>query len=175
MIDPTEEPSTTNNLHVHPPNQDKDNDDTSYLSVAKNSKDLPVVEKPVSTSFLLLKKLHDKGITRVNNCVDFADDETVCQGAESIDYHRIRMTMMFVIPSQEDGVDEDEAQMEAIKRINLLLKTTINKIPSIRIGPWLVDKNLNKASLLKKLPDDIDIVERYIYDYNRFISPGERV
>ena len=60
MIDPTEDPSTTNNLQVYPPNQDMDNDDTSYLSVAKSSKDLPVVEKPVSTSFLLKKNFMTK-------------------------------------------------------------------------------------------------------------------
>ena len=56
-----------------------------------------------------------------------------------------------------------------------MLTTVINKIPNIRIGPWLVDNEINKDSLLKKLPDDIDIVERYVYDFNRFISPGERV
>ena len=60
------------------------------------------------------------------------------------------MTMMFVIPSKEEGVDDDEAPTEAIKKINLLLKTVINKIPNIRIGPWLVDKQLKKDSLLKK-------------------------
>ena len=150
IVEQTNEPPTINNQQKQPPNQDMDTDDTSYLSVAKNSKHLPVVEKPVSTSFHLLKKLHDKGITRTNNSVDFADDETVCQGTEAIEHHRVRMTMMFVIPSKEEGVDDDEAPTEAIKKINLLLKTVINKIPNIRIGPWLVDKQLKKDSLLKK-------------------------
>ena len=38
------------------PNQDMDIDNPSYLLVAHKFKDLPVVEKPVATSFHLLKK-----------------------------------------------------------------------------------------------------------------------
>ena len=34
-------------------------------------------------------------------------------------------------------------------------------------GKWT--KNL----FLKELPEDVDIVERYIHDYNRFVSPGQ--
>ena len=149
--------------------------DPSYLSVAHNSKDLPVVEKPLSTSFHLLKKLHDKGITRTNCCVDFADDDTVCQGSETLDYDMVRTTMMFVVPSKEDGIDDNDAPFEAIKKINLMLKTVITKIPGIRIGPWLVGNEINKDSLPKKLPEDIDIVERYVYKFDRFIFPVDRV
>lgn len=70
------------------------------------------------------------------------------------------MAMMFVVPSKEDGIDDGDAPIEAIKKINLMVKTVINKIPGIRIGPWLVGKDINKESLLKRLPEDINVVER---------------
>ena len=61
------------------------------------------------------------------------------------------MTMMFVILSKEEGIDDGNAPIEVIKKVNLMLKTLINKIPGIRIGTWLVDKDIHKDSLLKKL------------------------
>ena len=55
-----------------------------------------------------------------------------------------------------------------------MLKTLINKVPGLYIRPWLMDTEINKDALLKKLPEDIDIVERYVYDSDRFIYPRER-
>ena len=60
--------------------------------------------------------------------------------------------------------------------MNEILKALSNKLPC-RVGPWtnsnFKDGALSKKDLLKTLPEDIDFVESYIYDYNRFIQPGK--
>ena len=55
-----------------------------------------------------------------------------------------------------------------------MISCLINKVPSVRIGPWNNDKKVTKKQLLKKLPEDIDITERCAHGFNRFISPGDR-
>ena len=84
--------------------------------------------------FIFLKN-HDKGIDHTKYCVNFADNETVCQGSEFLDYYRVRMKMMSIISSKKEGIDDSCALIEAIKKINLMLKTLINKTPGTRIGP----------------------------------------
>lgn len=101
------------------------------------------------TSFRLLSSLHDRGITRINDCVNFADDESICRGVEVLDYYRVQMKMIFVLPSKKDGIDDEDVPMEAIKKMNVIHKTAINKIPGVRIGPWLVNNKFTKESLIK--------------------------
>ena len=47
----------------------------------------------------------------------------------------------------------------------------VNKIPSIKIGLWKTDNQI-KNSLLTELPEDVEIAEKYIFGYTRFIYPG---
>lgn len=70
-------PTNITNQLEPPLDQGIESANPSYILGAQNSNELNVVEKLVSTSFKFLKKLHDKGITRSNNCVDFSDDDTV--------------------------------------------------------------------------------------------------
>ena len=56
--------------------------------------------------------------------------------------------------------------------MNGVLKSLFNKIPSCKIGKWNIQKG-GKTIFLQELPEDVDIVEHYVYDYSRFISPGQ--
>ena len=57
-----------------------------------------------------------------------------------------------------------------------MLKALTNKLPC-RVGPWNYNSLSKKVpldeDLLKALPHDVDFVESYIYDYNRFMSSGK--
>ena len=56
-----------------------------------------------------------------------------------------------------------------------MLNSLVNKLPAIRLGPWTATTaTIKEKQLLKKLPLKIDVAEQYIYDYNRFISAGQR-
>ena len=98
-----------------------------------------------------------------------SDDITVEHGLPS---QSQRMSVMISVPDKD--VDEDDAPFEAIKKLNNMISCLINKVPSVRIGPWNNGKKVTTKQLLIKLPDDIDITERYTYNFNRFISPGDR-
>lgn len=56
-----------------------------------------------------------------------------------------------------------------------MLRILVNKVPSVRFGPWwgLVTK-LNSGKLLTEIPEDLDIAEKYLYDFTQFYSPGDR-
>ena len=56
--------------------------------------------------------------------------------------------------------------------MNGMIKSLINKIPSCKLGKWNTEKGAWN-SFLKELPEDVDIVGKYIHDYNRFGSPGQ--
>ena len=122
----------------------------------------------IKSTFLLQKELYEYG----------DDSSTVSQSNSSHPKFRnsIRMTMMFKIPSKKEGCSDKEAPIVAIQKMNEMLKALSNKLPC-RVGPWL-DNNLTNGSiqdsdLLTTLPEDIDFVESYIYEYNRFILPGK--
>ena len=123
----------------------------------------------IKSTFLLQKELYEYG----------DDSSTVSQSNSSHSKFRnsIRMTMMFKIPSKKEGCSDKEAPIVAIQKMNEMLKALSNKLPC-RVGPWL-DNNLTNGSiqdsdLITTLPEDIDFVESYIYEYNRFILPGKR-
>ena len=84
------------------------------------------------------------------------------------------MSMMITVPGNNKGIDEDEAPLEAIRKMNLMIKSLINKIPSIKLGPWLNTEG-NDNKYLLELPDDVKIVEKYVHEYTRFVSPGARI
>ena len=55
---------------------------------------------------------------------------------------------MVAIPAKD--IEEEEAPLEAIRKVNAMLKFLINKLPSVKIGLWNPDKN-EKNSLLTPL------------------------
>ena len=78
-----------------------------------------------------------------------------------------------MVPGEDKGIDEEEAPLEAIRRMNAMIKSLINKLPSIRLGPWKYDKKTS-SKMISEFPEDVDRVEKYAFDFNRFISPGDR-
>ena len=57
--------------------------------------------------------------------------------------------------------------------MNQIPKYLISKIPSVRFGLW-IGLPSHKNKLLTEIQEDVDVVERYAYDFNRFISPGDQ-
>ena len=102
----------------------------TYKEVAKDTSNKMVTEKPKTTSFHLCKDVHDRTLER-----DFSDEDTV-SNTNSSKYSNQRLSMMFSIPSLEKGIDEDEAPLEAIRQVNQMLHSLVNKVPSVRFGPW---------------------------------------
>ena len=63
------------------------------------------------------------------------DDVTVTCGPLSSSLLRTRMSMMITVTGTDTYIDEDEAPLEAIWKIILIIKSLINKIPPIKLGP----------------------------------------
>ena len=59
-----------------------------------------------------------------------------------------------------------------------MLKALMNKLPC-RVGPRntrnLAYDYLKENNSLTNLPEDIDFVESYIFDYNRFLALGKNL
>ena len=56
-----------------------------------------------------------------------------------------------------------------------MVKALTNKLPC-RLGPWKMKDNrtqLTSKDLITELPEDIDFVESYVYDFNRFLALGK--
>ena len=126
------------------------------------------------STFLLQKRLHDSASSNTH----VHDDDTVEHENFSSIFefkNSFRMSMMFKLPAKKDGCSEEDAPLVAIRRMNDMLKSLTNKLPC-RVGPWILLNSktpLKEKDLFKTLPENIDLVESYVYDYNRFISPGK--
>ena len=86
----------------------------------------------------------------------------------------VRTTVMYKLPSKKDVMDEEDPIILGIQKINSMLKALTNKL-DCRVGPWKQkDKKtrLKPSDLVTQLPEDVDFVESYVFDYNRFIGPG---
>jgi hypothetical protein len=123
------------------------------------------------STFLLQKRIHDS-----SNPIHANDDDTVEHANSNFEfYNSVRMSMMFKLPTKKAGCSEEEAPILAIRKMNEMLKSLTNKLPC-RVGPWIMNQSkssLKEKDLLKILPENIDFAESYVYDYNRFISPGK--
>ena len=81
--------------------------------------------------------------------------------------------MMFVIPGTDKEIDDKDAPLEAIRKINAMVKSLINKVSSVKFGHWnRIPTKTDK--LLTEFPEDLDITKRYIYNFNCFFSSGDR-
>ena len=82
--------------------------------------------------------------------------------------------MMFKIFSNKDGCGDNDTPLVAISKKNETLKVLTRKLPC-RVGPWnisnLAYKDPKEEELLTILPEDIDFVELYVFDFNRFLAP----
>ena len=109
-----------------------------------------------------------------SNSSGLDDDVTVDCGPLSSSLFRTRMSLMVTVPGTDKDIDKDEAPIKVIRKINLMIKSLINRIPSVKLGHWLHTEN-KKNKYLLELPEDVDIVEKYVHDLNRFLSPGGRI
>ena len=83
--------------------------DDSYLSIASKLAEEPVREKVISTSFHTVRDLL---VHTENN----PDNDTVIPNK----YSNVRMSVMCAIPSED--IDEDEAPIKAIRKMNQMIK-----------------------------------------------------
>ena len=135
-------PSDSSNLdsEEHYSDPKSRNNKPSYSDVTANSNQVLISNVPRLSSFTLAKSLYDKSKV-VEDSVG-SDDITVEQGFPS---QSQRMSVMISVPDKD--VDEDDAPFEAIKKLNNMISCLINKVPSVRIGPWNNDKKVTTKQL----------------------------
>ena len=82
-------------------------------------------------------------------------------------HNRVRMRRMIQIPSKKQVINDDNAPLEAIKKINEMIKALTNKIP-VKIVLWQYSSKSNikptSSEFYTCLPEDVDIAEGYIFD-----------
>jgi len=179
------QPSPTNNkaYNIQPVEDSMNQDDQTsslpqdkypYKTAVNTSPTSQTIKPPLRTTFILQKEICDKS----KESIDISDDVTINGSSDRnvLFPNNVRMTMMFKIPDKQEGCTEKDAPLVAIKKINEMLSALTNKLPC-RVGPWTFNSLSSKvpadSDLLKLLPKDVDFVESYVYDYNRFISPGK--
>ena len=110
------------------------------------------------------------GITHSSEIID---NDTV-QGNSTNTWHTQHTTMMFLVPKLDEEADNNEVALSAIDKMNQMIQTLINKLPSIRIGPWTTTMSRIFIQELQKKSMKVDFVEYYVHDYTRHISAGAR-
>ena len=148
------------NSHIRIINENTSEPKSTFFELAKKSKKIPVLEKINNTAFHIFRDVLESN--RIND-----NDDTILESNIS---SNIRVFLMVTIPTKD--TDDEEVPLVAIRRINTMFKSLSNKISPVRIGLWNPQDKENN-NFLRKLPEDVDIVERYAHDYNRFISPGK--
>ena len=134
------------------------------MEVAKKSVDMLTRDKIKTTTFHILRNILE-GLEE-----EVAEDEETVVNQKSKANKSLRLSVMIAIPSKD--INDEDAPVEAIQRMNGMIKRLVNKIPSIRLEPWTM-KVGEKGKLLSELPEDVDTVKKYAYNHNRFVSPGK--
>ena len=162
---PTTPNPTSNNSILANDQEPLSGDNMSYKDAASKVAHISTLEKPETTSFHIAKTILSK-----KDNENISDDITVTKGSSIMS---TRMSLMVLVPKDKD-IDEDEAPLESIRKMNAMFKSLSNKLPFIKLGPWLKDSP-SKRELIAELPEDVDVAEKYVYDFNRFLSPGGRL
>ena len=68
---------------------------------------------------------------------------------------------MRAIPAKD--VEEEEAALEGIRKMNTMVKSIINKILSVKLVLWNPSSGSSNG-YIKELPEDVDVVEKYAFD-----------
>ena len=135
------------------------------MEVATKLVETEVTEKKKTTTFHIVRNLLHQNNTTF-------DDDTVIPKHNKSKYSNIRVSVMCAIPSKD--VEEEEAPFEGIRKMNRMIRSLTNKIPSVKLGLW--NPALGSTNtFLKKLPEDVDVVEKHAYNFKRFISPGKNL
>ena len=177
---PPEQDSSADKKTVDNSSSQKQQSDTnpkpSFKTVLMETSDKEITDGTNLSTFLLHKSIYDSGQLKQHEADDFPDDKTSCANNSPILHNRIRMRMMIKIPSKKQGISDDDAPFEAIKKINEMLKALTNKLP-VKVGPWKYNSQSKikpmKSEFYTCLPEDVDIVEAYVFDYSRFLRAGK--
>ena len=151
---------TWKNVAPFPTENNENFHSESYLSAATKLDEHRVNENPITTSFHIVRGLLEQDKTN-------SDDDTVIPNKNT-------SIWVYIICIGPKDIKEEEAPCEAIRKMNQMIKCLINKIPSVKLGIWN-HESYSSNKFLTELPEDVDTVEWYVHDFNRFISPGKNL
>ena len=116
---PEQESLSTKHTFVDNSSSQKQQSDTnpkpSFKTVLMETSDKEITDGTNLSTFLLHKSIYDSGQLKQQE-EDFPDDETSCANNSPKLHNRIRMRMMIKIPSKKQGISEDDAPFEVIKK-----------------------------------------------------------
>ena len=143
---------------------------STFKSVLIDTLDTPMTDRLARSTFLIQKELSEvKSIPEDDSTVE-KDNFTISEFPYSV-----RTTMMFKLPPKTGDTTEEDGPIFSIRKMNQMVKALTNKLPC-RLGPWKMKDNrtfLKITDLITELPEDIDFVETYVYDFNRFLAFGK--
>ena len=125
---------------------------------------VPLVDSSKHSTFLIQKQLHDEIQPKSKENMDISYDDTVITENLPTKMNSVWMTMMLKTLGEKEGIDNDDAPIEAAKKMNEMIKTLTNKLPC-KIGPWRSIKSWKSnyhpdpTDLLTELPEDTEFVE----------------
>ena len=142
----------------------------SFLSALTQNLEKKMDDPVHLSTFTIQKQLSEKGTE------DDSSVGTQPSSGNATFTNSVRMTMMFRTPRAEEGGSDDDAPIVAIQKMNEMIKALTNKLPC-KIGPWLTSNmpsgRICERDLLSELPEDLDVVEARVYDFNRFFPAGK--
>jgi hypothetical protein len=143
----------------------------TYKSVLSDTIEVEMIDPREKSTFLIQKDLCEKEL--------FLDDDDLTVGndnsATSEFPNSVRLTMMYKRPTKTGDYCEEDAPIISIQIMNQMIKALTNKV-HCRVGPWKLQgrkTTLQKKDLLKELPEEVNFVETYVYDYSRFLRLGK--
>ena len=142
----------------------------TYKTVLTDSIEVDMVNPREKSTFLIQKDLCEKE--------SFLDDDVTLENDNSATSefpNSVRLTMMYKLPTKTGDYCEDDAPIISIQIMNKMIKALTNKI-HCRVGPWKLQgrkTHLKMKDLVKELPEEVNFVESYVYDYSRFLRLGK--
>ena len=143
---------------------------TTYKSTLLDTINTPMTDPTRQSTFLIQKRICEPKIMSCDDSTAKHDNFTIKDFPDSV-----RTTMMYKLPEKKDVLEEEHPSIITIHKMNEMLKALTNKT-SCRVGPWKPkDKTtkLRTSDLLTELPEDVDFVESYVFDFNRFLALGK--
>ena len=163
----TDQDSTLKNSEKPPEGNIRKSNSGTFKSALEKTIDTPMTDRLSRSTFLIQKELCEAKSLPDDVSTVAKDNFTVT------DYpNNIRTTMMYKLPPKSGDLSEEDAPILSIQKMNQMIKALTNKLPC-KIGPWKLKDTKTKlkmTDLLSELPEDIDFVETYVYDFNRFLS-----
>ena len=142
----------------------------TYKSVLTDTIEVEMSNPREKSTFLIQKDLCEADF--------FLDDDATLENDNSATSefpNSVRLTMMYKLPTKTGDYCEDDAPIISIQIMNKMIRALTNKI-HCRVGPWKLQgrqTNLKMKDLIKELPEEVNFVESYVYDYSRFLRLGK--